>query len=151
MQLNAPKYNLDIDGQPDPVTDIQSPNAENIQEDTAPNTANSEQHTTLSLNSNRPESQPSSVLDDTDHPGYQDTEQPREEHPSDYRPQLEDIPELEDNVENWEEGQFMDADLIDHHNTTEESDRICHEYSAHYRTRIQSLQFHNTRLRISDP
>ena len=26
----------------------------------------------------------------------------------------------------------MDADLIDHHNTTEESDRICHEYSAHF-------------------
>ena len=26
----------------------------------------------------------------------------------------------------------MDADLIDHHNTTEESDRICREYSAHF-------------------
>ena len=57
---------------------------------------------------------------------------PRAEHPSDYRPQLEDIPELEDDEENWEEGQFMDADLIDHHNTTEESDRIHHEYSAHF-------------------
>ena len=45
---------------------------------------------------------------------------------------MEDIPELEDDEENWEEGQFMDADLIDHHNTTEESDRICCEYSAHF-------------------
>ena len=45
---------------------------------------------------------------------------------------MEDIPELEDDKENWEEGQFTDADLIDHHNTTEESDRIHHEYSAHF-------------------
>ena len=44
VQLNAPKYNLDIDGQLDPVTDIQSPNAKNVQEDTMPNTTNSEQH-----------------------------------------------------------------------------------------------------------
>ena len=65
VQLNAPEYNPDIDGQPDPVTDIQSPNAENVKEDTAPNTTNSEQHTAPSPNTNRPESQPSSVLDDT--------------------------------------------------------------------------------------
>ena len=45
---------------------------------------------------------------------------------------MEDIPELEDDEENWEEGQFVDADLIDHHNTTEESDRIHCEYSAHF-------------------
>ena len=132
VQLNAPEYDLDIDGQSDPVTDIQSPNAKNVKEDTVPDTANSEQHTALSQNINRPEFQPSSVLDDTDHPGYQDTKQPRAEHPSDYRPQLEDIPELEDDEENWEEGQFADTDLIDHHNTTEESDRICREYSVHF-------------------
>ena len=57
---------------------------------------------------------------------------PRAEHPSDYCPQLEDIPELEDDEENWEEGQFTIANLIDHHNTTEESDRIHCEYSAHF-------------------
>ena len=45
---------------------------------------------------------------------------------------MEDIPELEDNEENWEEGQFADADLIDHQNTTEESDRIHDEYSPHF-------------------
>ena len=132
MQLNVPKYDPDIDRQPDPVTDIQSLNAKNVQEDTAPDTASSEHHTALSPNINRPESQPLSVLDDIDNPGYQDAEQPRAEHPSDYRPQSEDIPELEDNEENWEEGQFVDADLIDHHNTTEESDRIHHEHSAHF-------------------
>ena len=45
---------------------------------------------------------------------------------------MEDIPELETDEENWEEDQFGDADLIDHHNTTDKSDRICHEYSAHF-------------------
>ena len=103
-----------------------------LKEDTAPNTANSEQDTALSMGTNRPQSQPSSVLDDNDHPGYQDNEHPRAEHPSDYRPQLEDIPELEDDEENWEEGQFVDASLIVHHNTTEESKRIRCEYSAHF-------------------
>ena len=132
MQLNAPKYDQEKDRQPDQVTDLQSPNAENVKEDTTPDTTNSEQHTALFLNTNRPEPQPSSVLGDTDYPGDQDTEQLREEHPSDYRPQLEDIPELEDNEENWEEGQFADANLIDHHSTTEESDRIHREYSAHF-------------------
>ena len=97
-----------------------------------PDAANSEQHTASSPDTNMPVSQPLSVLDDTDHSGYQDTEQPRAEHPSDYRFQLEDIPELEDEEENWEEGQFADADFIDHHNTTEESDRIHREYSAYF-------------------
>ena len=124
VQLNAPEYNPDIDGQPDPVTDIQ--------EDTTPDTTNSEKHTAFSLNTNRPEPQPSSVLDDTDHTGYQDDKQPRAEHPSDYRPQLDEIPELENDEENWEEGQFVDTDLLDHHNTTEESDRIHRKYSAHF-------------------
>ena len=84
MQLNAPEYDLDIHRQPDPVTDIQSPNAKTVKEDTVPDTAKSEQHTALSPNTNRLEPQPSSVLEDTDHPGYQDNEQPRAEHPSDY-------------------------------------------------------------------
>ena len=108
VQLNAPEYNLDIDGQIDqvltPSTAKQSLNAKNIQEDTTSDATNSEQHTTFSLDTDRPESQPPSVLSDTDHLGYQDTEQPRAEHPNDYRPQLEDIPELEDDKEDWEEG-----------------------------------------------
>ena len=145
VQLNAPEYDSDIDGQPDPVPDIQlstalqtastaqqSLNAKNVKEDTTPDASNSEQHTASSPDTNRPETQPPPVLDDTDHPGYQGTNQPRAEHPSDYRPQLEDIPELEDSEENWEEGQFANADFIDYHNTTEESDRIRREYSAHF-------------------
>ena len=62
-------------------------------------------------NSDRLESQSPPVLEDTDHSAYQDTEQPREEYPNYYRPELEDIPELEDDEENWEEGQFADVDF----------------------------------------
>ena len=146
VQLNTPDYDLDIEGQPDPVIDQQSLNAESVKEDTVPNTANSEQHTSLSMDTNRPQSQPSPVWDDTDHPGYQDNTHPRAEHPSDYHPQLEDIPELETDEENLEEGLFADADLIDHHNTTEESDRICREYSAHFEkvTEQEYSPYHST-------
>ena len=137
VQLNALEYDSDINRQTDqvltPSTAQQSPNAKNIKEDITSDATNSEQHTASFPDTDRPESQPPPVSDDTDYPGYQDTEQPRAEHPSDYRPQLEDIPELEDDEENWEEGQFADADFIDHHNTTEESDRICHKYSAHFK------------------
>ena len=101
-----------------------SSQAKNIEENTVPVTANSGEHPTFSQDSDRLESQSQPVLDSTEHSVYQDTERPREEYPNNYRPQLEDIPELEDDEENWEEGQFADADFIDHHNTTEESDRI---------------------------
>ena len=100
VQLNTPDYDLDIDGQSDPVIDLQLLNAKSVKEDTTPNTANSEQHTALSMDTNRPQSQLSSALDDIDHPGYQDNTYPRAEHPSDYHPQLEDIPELETDEEN---------------------------------------------------
>ena len=132
VQLNDPDYDLDIDRQPDPVIDLQSPNTKSFKEDTMPNTSNPEQHPALSTDTNRPQPQPSSALDDLEHPGYQDNTHSRSKHPSDYCPQLEDIPELETDEENWEEGQFNDADLINCHNTTEESDRICHKYSAYF-------------------
>ena len=70
VQLNNPDYDLDIDRQPDPVNDLQSPNAKSVKQDTMPNTFNSEQHSALSMDTNRPQSQPSSALDDNDHPGY---------------------------------------------------------------------------------
>ena len=147
VQLNTPDYDPDIDRQPDPVIDLQSPNAKSVKEDIMPNTANSEQHTALSMDTNRPHSQPSSALDDIDHPWYQDDTHSRAEHPSHYNPQLEDIPELETDKENWEEGQFLDADLIDHYNTTEESDRICCKYSAHFEkvTEQEYSPYHGTK------
>ena len=106
-------------------------NAINIQDDTVSVTADSEEHTASSQDSDRLESQSSPVQDNTDHSVCQDTEQPRAEYSNNNRPQLEDIPELEDDEENWEEGQFADANFIDHHNTIEESDRIHRKYSAH--------------------
>ena len=85
-------------------------------------------------------------MDDIDHPGYQDDTHSRAEHPCEYCPQLENIPELETDEENWEEGQFVDADLLDHHNTTQESDRIHHKYSAHFEkvTEQEYSPYHGT-------
>ena len=34
--------------------------------------------------------------------------------------------------ENWDDGQFDDTELLYNHNSTEESDRICHEYSVYF-------------------
>ena len=45
---------------------------------------------------------------------------------------MEDIPELETDEENWDDGQFDDAELLHNHNSTEESDRICCKYSAYF-------------------
>ena len=50
---------------------------------------------------------------------HKDTELSREQHKNSQRSQLEDIPELED--KDLEDGHFVDADLIDHHNTKTES------------------------------
>ena len=135
--MNTLDYDPDIDGQLDPVTDVQSLNAETAKEYTPSDTSKSEHCTAIPQITNRPEPQPSEVSADTDHTEYHSSEQPRAKHPSDYCSQLEDIPELETDEENWDEGQFDDAELIDHHNTTEESNRIHHEYSAYFETTDQ--------------
>ena len=45
---------------------------------------------------------------------------------------MEDIPELETDKENWNNCQFDDAELLYNHNSIEESDKICSEYSAYF-------------------
>ena len=60
----------------------------------------------------------------------QSTEPIPEHYQEGRRHELEDIPELEQ--EDWEEGQFVDTNLIDHHNTTNKSDRLRQEYSAQF-------------------
>ena len=95
VQINALEYDSDLDGQTDLLPDKQllmalhtactaedSSHAENTEEDTAPVTANSEEHPASLQDSDRLESQSQPVLDDTDHSVYQDTEQPREEYPN---------------------------------------------------------------------
>ena len=54
------------------------------------------------------------------------------EHPGNYCPQLEDIPELETDEKNWDDGQFDDAELLYNYNSTKESDAIHHEYFAYF-------------------
>ena len=145
VQINALQYDTDIDGQTELLPDIQpslsshtapteevSSHAKNIKEDTAPVTANSREHSAFPQDSDSLESQSQPVPDSTEHSVHQDTTQSREEYPNNYRLQLEDIPELEDDEENWEEGQFADTEMTDHHNTTAESDQICQEYSTHF-------------------
>ena len=104
--------------------------AENTEEDSAPVTANSKENSALPQDSNSLESQSKSVQNPAEYSLHQGAEQSREQHKNSQRSQLEDIPELED--EDWEDRQFMDADLIDHHNTKTESNQIQWEYSAHF-------------------
>ena len=88
VQINTPECDSDIDRQTDLLPDIQpstasntastaeeSPNAKNIQEDTTPVTANSQQHTVSLQASDRLESQSQPVLDNTDYSVHQDTAQ----------------------------------------------------------------------------
>ena len=130
--MNTPDYDPDIDGNLDPATNVQPPNAQSDKEDTSKDTPKPEDHTTVPLITNRPEHQPPEVLPDINHTEYENVEQPRVEHPSDYHPQLKDIPELETDEENWDDSQFDDAEPLYNHNCTEESDRICCEYSAYF-------------------
>ena len=105
------------------MPDIQpqvSSHAKNTEEDPAPVTANSEEYSVLPQDSDRLESQSKPVQNPTEQSLHQDTEQYREHYQNNHRSQLEDIPELED--EDWEDGKFTGVDLIDHHNTTTESD-----------------------------
>ena len=100
IQLNAPDYDPDIDGDPDPVIDVQPLNAKSGTEDTSTDTPKSEDHNTIPSVTNRPEHQPSEVSPDINSSEHSNVEQHRAEHPSNYHPQLEDIPELETDEEN---------------------------------------------------
>ena len=123
VQINAPEYDSKIDGQTDTLPDIQPQvpsSAENTEEDSAPVTVNSEEYPTLPQDLDRFESQSELAKNPAEYSLHQDAEQFREQHKNSQRHQLDDIPELED--EDWEDRQFTDADLIDHHNTMTESD-----------------------------
>ena len=75
IQLNTPDYDPDIDGDPDPVTDVQPPNAKSNKEDTSKGTLKSKDHTTIHPITNRPEHQPSEVLPDINSNEYDNVEQ----------------------------------------------------------------------------
>ena len=70
VQLNAPEYDFDIDDQTDILSGIQPQvpsHAENIDEDSAPVTANSEEYSALPQDSDRLESQSQSVQNHAEH------------------------------------------------------------------------------------
>ena len=75
IQLNTPDYDPDIDGDPDPVTDVQSLNVKSGKENTSTGTPKSEDHTTIPPITNRPEHQPSEVLPDINSNEYNNIEQ----------------------------------------------------------------------------
>ena len=64
VQLNAPDYDPDIDGEPDSVNAIQLSNADSVKEDTYTGTSKPEDHTTICPTTNRSEHQPSEVPSD---------------------------------------------------------------------------------------
>ena len=66
----------------------------------------------------------------------QDAEQFWEQHQDRQRSQLEDIPELEE--EDWEDGQFMNEDLFDHH-----KDRKQPKFDGNIQLNFRSLQTRN--------
>ena len=76
----------------------------------------------LPQDSNRFEPQSKPDQSPAEHSSHKNVETISEQHDEGRRPQLEDIPELED--KDWEDRQFSDVDLIDHHNTIQESNRI---------------------------
>ena len=106
VQINAPEYDLDIDGQIDTLPDLQS-HAKNKEEPT-PTTSDSEDPE-LSQDTNRTDLEPKSVQNPLEFSPHQDAEPFWEQHQDRQRSQLEDIPKLED--EDWEDGQYTDADL----------------------------------------
>ena len=75
IQLNAPDYNPDIDGDLDSVTDAQPPNAQSDKEDTSTGTRKAEDHITIPPITNRPEHQPSEVLPDINSTEYDNVKQ----------------------------------------------------------------------------
>ena len=113
-------------------------NADSVK-DTFTGTSKPEDHTTICPTTNRSEHQPSEVPSDIQINKHNNAEQ-QVEHPSDYCPQLEDIPELETDKDNWDDCQFDNAELLYNHNSTEESDRIHCEYAAYFE-KVEDQQY----------
>ena len=154
VQINTPEYDSDIIGQIDTLPDLQS-HAKNNQEGPTPTTGDSEDPE-LSQDTNRTDLESESFQNPAEYSLHQDTEPFLEQHQDRERSQLEDIPKLED--EDWEDGQFTDADLIDHHNTKTERNQIQWEYSAQFYSwqnttpsLITTFQSLGTTILIQDP
>ena len=102
VQLNASDYDPNIDGDTIPTNAIQSSNTDAAKEETVTSTTEQEDHNTIHNTTHRSEHQSTTTHSDsqTIEP---DNIQQQAEHPSDYCPQLDNIPELETDEENWED------------------------------------------------
>ena len=89
VQINAPEYDSDIDGQIDTLPDLQS-HAENNQEEPTPATGNSEDPE-LSQDTNTTDPEPYSVQNPAEYSPHQDAEPFLEQHQDRQRSQLEDM------------------------------------------------------------
>ena len=122
VQLNTPDY--DIEGDTNPANVIQPSNTDAAKDETVTSTTESEDHNTIHNTTHRSQHQSVTTSSDSHTIKPNNIQQQRAEHPSDYHPHLDNIPELETEQENWDEGQFDDTELLYNHNSTEESDRI---------------------------
>ena len=140
VQINTPEYDPDIDRDTNPANAIQPSNTDTTKEETVTSTTEQEDHNTIPNTTHRSEHQSSTTHSDSQTIEPDNVQQQQAEHLSDYHPQLDDIPELETDEENWDKGQFDNAELLYNHNSTEESDRIHCEYSAHFET-VEEQQY----------
>ena len=140
VQLNALDYDSDIDGDTNPANVIQPSNTDTAKEETVISNTEQGDHNTISNTTHRSEHQSSTTHSDSQTIKPDNVQQQCAEHPSDYHPQLDNIPELETDEENWDEGKFDDTELLYNHNSTEESIRIHHEYSAHFK-KVEEQQY----------
>ena len=75
VQLNAPNYDPDIDGEPNSINAVQPLNADSIKEETITGTTEPENHTTICFTTNRSEHQPSEARSDSQTTGPDNAEQ----------------------------------------------------------------------------
>ena len=141
VQFNTLDYDPDIDGDTNPTNAVQPLNTDSAKEETVTSTTEPEDHNTICNTTHRSEHQSSATRSDSQTIKPDNVQQQQQaEHPSDYHPQLDDIPELETDEENWDESQSDDAELLYNHNSTEESNRIHCEYSAHFE-KVEEQQY----------
>ena len=140
VQLNALDYDPDIYGDTNPTNAVQPSNTDAAKEETVTNITESEDHNAICNTAHRPQHHLATTHSDRLIIKPNNVQQQQAEHLSDYHPQLDDIPELETDKESWDEGQFDNAELLYNHNPTEESNRICCEYPAHFQ-KVEEQQY----------
>ena len=100
VQLNTPDYDPDIDQNTNPTNAIQPSNTDAAKEETVTSTTEPEDHNTIPNTTHRSEHHSPTTRSDSQTIEPDNVQQQQAEHPSDYRPQLDDIPELETDEEN---------------------------------------------------